>query len=283
MKKLIYFAFIKSLGNYLNLMSFASPKKANRMAFALFTQPREGKLRPEKMPKTLQKAAFETLDFDDQKIATYIWKGNDTVVLLVHGWESNASRWKKTLPYLQKTGSTIIAIDAPAHGLSTGNEFNVPKYAQFIDKAVQKFQPKYLIGHSIGGKACLYYQSHYENQSVEKIVTIGAPSEYQTILYGYIKLLKLNSRLVKGLETNFTRVFERPIDQFSAENFVTKLNPNIQGFVAHDVGDKVVAATEGKKIATAWDNATYLETKGLGHAMHDDDLYKKIITFLFKN
>jgi hypothetical protein len=27
-------------------------------------------------------------------------EGNDTVILLVHGWESNASRWKKN--YLQK-------------------------------------------------------------------------------------------------------------------------------------------------------------------------------------
>jgi hypothetical protein len=36
---------------------------------------------------------------------------NDTVILLVHGWESNASRWEKILPYL-KIRSTIIAIDA---------------------------------------------------------------------------------------------------------------------------------------------------------------------------
>lgn len=282
MKKIIYYAFVKTIGSYFNVLSLAFPKKANRLVYALFTKPQTGKLTANKMPKTLLKATFETIEFDNQKIATYIWKGNDTVVLLIHGWESNASRWKKTLPYLQKTGSTIIAIDAPAHGRSSGKEFNVPNYAQFIDKAVQKYQPKYLIGHSIGGKACLYYQSHYENNCVEKIVTIGAPSEYQAILYGYIKLLKLNSSLVKGLESNFTRVFNRPIEQFTAENFVTTLKPNIKGLVAHDTNDKVVAATEGKKIANAWDNAIYLETTGLGHAMHDDELYKKMIVFLFE-
>jgi hypothetical protein len=31
---------------------------------------------------------------------------------------------EKILPYLKKSGSTIIAIDAPAHGLSSGKEFN---------------------------------------------------------------------------------------------------------------------------------------------------------------
>jgi hypothetical protein len=44
---------------------------------------------------------------------------------------------KKMLPYLRKSGSTIIAIDAPAHGLSGGTEFNIPQYAAFIDILVQ--------------------------------------------------------------------------------------------------------------------------------------------------
>jgi hypothetical protein len=42
----------------------------------------------------------------------------------------------KMLPYLRKSGSTII-IDAPAHGLSGGTEFNIPQYAAFIDILVQ--------------------------------------------------------------------------------------------------------------------------------------------------
>jgi hypothetical protein len=43
---------------------------------------------------------------------------------------------EKMLPYLRKSGSTIIAIDAPAHGLG-GTEFNIPQYAAFIDILVQ--------------------------------------------------------------------------------------------------------------------------------------------------
>jgi hypothetical protein len=38
---------------------------------------------------------------------------------------------EKILPYLKKSGSTIIAIDAP-HGLSGGKEFNIPQYAAYI-------------------------------------------------------------------------------------------------------------------------------------------------------
>jgi hypothetical protein len=43
---------------------------------------------------------------------------------------------EKMLPYLRKSGSTIIAIDAHM-GLSGGTEFNIPQYAAFIDILVQ--------------------------------------------------------------------------------------------------------------------------------------------------
>jgi pimeloyl-ACP methyl ester carboxylesterase len=57
----------------------------------------------------------------------------------------------KILPLFKKSGSTIIAIDAPAHGLSGGKEFNIPQYAAYIDILAQ-IKTSYLIGHSIGGK-----------------------------------------------------------------------------------------------------------------------------------
>jgi hypothetical protein len=40
-------------------------------------------------------------------------------------------KMEKLLPYLKKSGGTIS--DAPAHGLSSGKEFNIPQYAAYID------------------------------------------------------------------------------------------------------------------------------------------------------
>lgn len=36
-----------------------------------------------------------------------------------------------------------------------------------------------------------------------------------------------------------------------------------------------------KKIVDSWKNVQFEETKGLGHKLHDDDLYRKICEFLF--
>jgi len=148
LEKRIRFLIIKIIGQYINVLSYLNPKKALEISYALFSEPREGKITKDKLPNVLKNTHTETFHHEEHHFQTYIWRGNETKILLVHGWESNSSRWEKTLPHLQKSGCTIIAIDAPAHGLSSGKEFNVPRYAEFINKAVQEYKPSIIIGHS---------------------------------------------------------------------------------------------------------------------------------------
>jgi esterase/lipase len=279
MKKAFYFLLTKSIGFNINLMSFLFPEKAIQMAHGYFSEPRKGKFTKEKLPKTLQTADFETIHHNGDTIQTYIWKGNETVVLLIHGWESNSSRWKKMLPYLKKSGSTIVAIDGPAQGLSSGKEFTIPKYAEFIDIVVQKYQPTYIIGHSMGGKTSLYYQFKYQNPNVQKMVILGAPSDFNIILNNFTTLLSLNTKMTKALSDKYTAILNQNLSEFSGAAFASKIN--VKGFLAHDIEDTIVLFKEGEKIASSWKDAQFIETKGLGHKLHDDELYKKVYAFLF--
>ena len=169
MKKIKYFILVKSIGFYLNLLSYVNPRRASVIAYQFFSEPRKGKLTKENLPKFLQNTSTEIIGYNNHQIQIYKWLGDDNVILLVHGWESNASRWKKLLPFLHETGSTIIAIDAPAHGLSSGKEFNVPQYAEFIHATIQKYHPKTIIAHSSGGAASAFYLHKYPNSNLEKI------------------------------------------------------------------------------------------------------------------
>ena len=202
------------------------------------------------------------------------------MVLLAHGWESNASRWAKLLPYLKKSGSTIIAIDAPAHGMSGGKEFTVLKYAAFIDVVAKKFKPQFLIGHSIGGQACLYYQSVYQNIDLQKIVVLGTPSDLEIIFNNYRNTFSLNSKIVNGFKEYCLKNFNFEVAQFSGNLFASKIKT--KGMVVHDLNDEIVLFEEGQKISSAWKDSVFVETKGLGHSMHDDALYKKVSQFLFE-
>lgn len=281
MTKPVYFVYTKSIGLYLNFLSFVHPEKAMQIAYSLFAEPRKGRLIKSSLPEILKEAEIESFHFKNQKFKSYIWKGNQTVIILVHGWESNSLRWQKLLPYLQETGSTIIAIDAPAHGLSSGNKFDIPKYAAYINIVAKKYNPKYLIGHSLGGKTCLYYQYFYKNKNIEKMVTLGSPSDFKILLNKYIKLLSLNTNIKKSLEVQYRKIFRSSLTFFSAKHFASKINT--RGLIAHDISDSVVGYEEGKKIASVWKDSIFIETKGLGHSMHDEDLYQKITQFLFED
>lgn len=278
MKKIKHFIVVKSIGFYINLVSFISINRAKIIAYTLFSNPRKGKINPQKLPKTLTSAIQETFYYQNENFQTYTWKGNDEIILLVHGWESNSSRWKKLLYHLKPTGKTIIAIDAPAHGLSSGKEFNAPKYAEYIHLVSLKYTPNYVIGHSIGGAALSYYLHRFENNSIQKVVLLGSPSDFKIVSNNYVSLLSLNKKVQKSLEDYFYQRFNINIDEFKghffAQNFTQK------ALIAHDVDDNVVLIDEGKKYASTWKNAQFIETKGLGHSMHDANLYTKIIDFL---
>lgn len=278
MKKIQFFIVTKSIGIYLNLMSYVSLEQAKNKAYQLFSNPRKGKLTLKKLPKTLQSATLETLRYNDEKFQTYIWKGNEEIILLVHGWESNASRWKKLLLHLKPLGKTIIAIDGPAHGLSEGKEFNAPKYAEFIHVLAQKYNPTIVIGHSIGGAAITFYLNKYKNPAIEKVILLGAPSDFQIISDNFVKLLSLNNKIKNQLEQYYLEKFNINLTDFSGHQFAKNFNQ--KALISHDSSDDVVLIAEGRKYASTWKDATYIETTGLGHSMHDDDLYQKIATFI---
>ncbi len=278
LKKIQYFIITKSIGLYINNLGLLFPKKATLLAYQIFSQPRIGKLNPNQLPKLLQEAKHEVLEYKQHKIKSYTWQGNANTILLVHGWESNSMRWKKLLPYLKKTGSTMIAIDAPAHGLSSGKEFNAILYSEFIEVAVNKFRPNAIIGHSVGGMASYFYQYKHENPAIEKLVLLGAPSSLRVIFENYVSLLSLNSRMTQALENYFIQKFKFQLDDFSGEKFCKKIHT--KGIVAHDVNDKIVAYADGEKIGKSYANAKFIITNGFGHSLHKEDLYEEIASFV---
>ena len=281
MRKIRRFLLAKSIGFYLNTLGYLNPKKASLLSYRIFSEPRDGRLFKHQLPQILLSGESQTFRYEEDDLQAYVWKGNDYVILLVHGWESNASRWEQLLPYLQKSGSTVVAIDAPAHGLSSGKEFNVPRYSEYIETAVQQFQPDVLIGHSIGGAACVYYQYKYQNQKLQKMVLLGAPSDMKKLARNYAELLSLNAKVTQLFENQFIERFRFSLDEFSGQIFGKTIK--LKGLIAHDLNDEIVAFEEGQKIAGSWTNATFIETSGLGHSMHDADLYEKVMAFLFED
>lgn len=280
MQKIFKIAISKTIGLYINLLSYIIPDKALVVAYGFFSEPRDGKLIPNNLPEILKEAKQETISYGEKFFQTYTWQGNSNKILLVHGWESNAARWEKLIKILKKSGSTIIALDAPAHGLSSGTEFNVPIYSEFINEFSKIYKPKIIIGHSMGAVACAYYQHNYQQNHLEKMILLGAPSDFNVLMQNYINTLGLNTKVYQLIKTYIKKRFDINTDEFTSRDFLK--NTTIPGLIAHDIHDDVVDFSEAKKIASSWKNAQFITTENLGHSMQDDHLNRKIYDFLFE-
>ena len=111
------------VGISLNTIGALSPRLAARVAMHLFQKPKRRPI-PEKRRLFLE-AAKISIPNGVEGTAYYKWGSGDKVVLFNHGWESESSRWTTYINLYVKKGYTVIASDAPSHGLSTSNMFNI--------------------------------------------------------------------------------------------------------------------------------------------------------------
>jgi pimeloyl-ACP methyl ester carboxylesterase len=255
------------------------PKQAVDLSYRLFSKPRRGRMDTSRIPYFLQKAQTQKINIQSHEIQTYLWPGNETRILLIHGWESNAARWSKLFRKLSKTGATIMAIDAPGHGQSNGDEFTMLLYADIIHQVAQSFQPTILMGHSIGGSACVYSYHNFPKSypKLKKMVVLGAPSEIKLLIDEYVRMLSMNKRMARLLNEFFTTKYNIHIPEFTTAHFENSFA--LEGLIAHDSTDPIVPYVEGKKLAHAWTKAQFITTENLGHSMHDEYLYEQITTF----
>ncbi len=277
MKKIINTLLPLAYGSYFNTLALFSKEKAAKKAFTLFSSPRKGAVL-EHQKSFLAEAKINFVTIENLKLQTYTWQGSKETILLLHGWESNAYRWKNLIEFLKKEDFSIIAIDAPAHGNSTGKLLNVPLYTSCTEKLIELYQPNYIIGHSMGGMTGMYNQYKNPNNSIEKIVSLGSPSELSEIIDYYQYLLKFNDTVKQSLDSYFKMQFNFNIKDFSISNFAK--NITAEGLLIHDEFDAIAPYSAAERIHKNWNNSTLLTTQGLGHSLHQDEVNYQIIDFL---
>ena len=267
----------KLYGLYFNIFVWFVPNKIAHQAFEVFCTVRKGKVLPNQK-QYLDDAKFDVINIAGHSIQLYNWPGNKETVLLVHGWESNSWRWHKLIEKLQKADYNIIAFDAPAHGYSSGKFLYVPLYAEALQAIILKYQPKTVIGHSVGGMTVLYNEYKNPNVFIEKIVTVGSPSEYHEIFTHYQNLLGFNNKVMTVLEEYFYAKFGFTPKEFSSSKFV--LTNSKKGLLFHDRLDKITPYHASVDVHKHWKGSELVSTEGFGHSMHQNEVNDKIIAFL---
>jgi pimeloyl-ACP methyl ester carboxylesterase len=266
----------------LNTLSYVFPSWVGRVAFRIFRKPMKGKLSTEDQ-SFLNQSTIKQLTIKDLSIQTYDWISEGKTILLAHGWNSNTARWRNLIALLRGVGLRVVALDAPAHGGSSGVFFDVITYAHCLREAISKFQPFAVVGHSAGGMALAYCLKYFEDKAItnlKKAVLMGVPSDLSDLMDNYVQSTGFNQRIRKALDYHIEQATGEPTAAFSVLRFTPFFPSSLQGLVIHDSTDTVARFDHAKEIAKNWAAAQWFASTNLGHSLQDEKIYKQIINFL---
>lgn len=266
------------LGKAINKLVWVAPGWTGRLMLDLFCRPQKGRKFTTKEQGFIDKANWENLQLDGQKIQCYTWGTGSKKVLLAHGFNSNAARWRILAKVLEDADYQIIAFDIPAHGNSGWNRINGLLYARVVEVVMAHFQPEAVVGHSFAGIAFAYYFTKMEALPVEKIVLMGVPNELMDITNVFFQMLSVNDRVQHAYLDAFKTQFGYPVDYFTLSNFYKEIQ--VPGLIIHDEADDIASFEGAKRIADSWPAARFFPTKNLGHSLQGKLVYNEIKDFL---
>lgn len=268
----------KLIGMYLNTIAYIFPKLTARQGLRLFCRPFRTPFKKYQQD-FLNSADQFSFDHDGIVIQGYRWGNGEKKILFLHGWQSHTFRWKAHVEALATDEYSIYAIDAPGHGLSSGNFLSVPYYSAVIQQLLGSLGNVHtIVAHSLGSFASLHAFHQNRSLPVSKLVLLAPPGEARDFVQFYQQMLKLSSKALNLVLEQFEKEFKHPIDYFSTQRFAADVL--VEGLIIADEEDLETPYHYALKINEQWKASTLITTKGLGHNLKSKELVKTIIEFI---
>jgi pimeloyl-ACP methyl ester carboxylesterase len=227
--------------------------------FNFLTHPRRSPATPEDLTRL---AGSERIAVDHRGVKLAVWSwGQGLPVLLLHGWESQASHMTAFVKPLLQAGFRVLAMDAPGHGQSEGTTTEAVDYGRAVVSVVNALGSFAFIGHSVGSAAALYAFS--QGVWAHASIHLAGPSSMERVLR--------RGAEAAGLDDAETRqVLERMAGQIGEPLEVMDLHRLQSGFrhralILHDPEDREMPYAESVALAEAWKGSMLEPVTDVGH------------------
>ncbi len=261
---------------WLWVLGLLSPRALGRTVFRLFTTPlARAPLRDRDSP-LMEQATKVVLCSGGDKIHVYQWaaQSDDEApaparVLILHGFQSAASRMSTLVARTLEAGFEVITFDAPAHGESTGKRLMPAQYVAAVHAVAQHFGGvDALVGHSFGGLVAAVSVSGSSVTGIADLpacplVLLASPNAASVPLQGANELLRVPTRLQPRVFEAFTEAMGYTPQEVSLAMMMREYDSPV--LIVHDTRDEVVPATEAQAYAAVLSDVDLYLTTGLGH------------------
>lgn len=268
----------KWLRNIFGILEKVSPFLTSRIATLLFFTPIRFKT-PIKEKGYFKAAKIKTISYKNNKVKVYEWGESKKAVLLIHGWAGRATQVAHLAEPLIAAGYKVYSFDAPAHGKSNGRHTHFLEFSEIILELNKQFpEIESIIGHSMGGSACIHAITQGFNP--KKCIIIGAPANIDWVLKTFCEQINVSKKVVKIIKDHLERKFAQKFEELSLSSMVK--NITTPGLILHCEDDVDAPVAGAHHIHKNWENSTLVRTKNLGHRriLKNKEVAQTIIDFL---
>ena len=213
------------------------------------------------VPLTLQGARPLQVDTPHGTVAL-LHAGSGPAVLLLHGWEGQASDMASFAHALLERGFSVFAMDLPAHGASSGSQTSIPQSAMALQAVAGVLPPLHaVIAHSVGSPVVV--EALAAGMQAQRMVLLSAPARYEDYARQYAMAAGLNADETASMLSLLRESRGIDVQQISLPARAARLAQ--PALFIHSADDRVVPIEDSIASAAAWPGARHMRVDGLGH------------------
>ncbi|CAL9628755.1 hypothetical protein SUDANB176_06026 [Streptomyces sp. enrichment culture] len=234
--------------------------------FDLFRKPLgRSRPRPDERP-VMERARVGDLTLDGRKTVVYRWGEGERPVLLVHGWESRASRYAKVIGRLTELGLSAVAFDAPGHGESEGDTTTLLEYRDIITR-LHRVHGDFgaVVAHSFGVLASVV--ALRRGVGAGRLAAISPVPDFAYLVDAFRGRMRLRQEQEDELRGRIERDLYPGEDMWRRFTvFPAPTDPRLPVLVVHDEDDEAVDPERAHRLAAAHGaRARLVTTRRFGH------------------
>ncbi|MFK8044390.1 MAG: alpha/beta hydrolase [Crocinitomicaceae bacterium] len=272
---------LKLIKLYFGTISILSPRLATNQAFELFKKVRKKDIRDREKP-FYSSAKRQDIPFGSEPIHTYTFgDSKHDIVLLIHGWDSNAGSLSKFVEPLIKKDKYVISLNLPAHAHYQSEKTTIIECKNAVKVLINSLSTNKnisIISHSFGSAVTGYALSELPAIKVDKLFFLTSPNKMDVIFKEFKDIINLGDKAYTKLVDKASKILCEDLEQMYIHNKL--LQSNFEHlYIFHDQEDKIISIKNSELMHEKVPNSDLITYNKIGHyrMLWNDSLVNDVI------
>ena len=255
----------KLTGVFFKATSLVLPATAASMAFRLF-QTTRNKIRKNEMSLYENAKHFQIQGHKEQIDCYEIGNPKGELVLLLHGWDSNAGSMWAIASKLASLNYRVVAFNLPAHGTSNLKRTNLLESSHALLSVIGGLKPKgkiSMVTHSFGSAVAAFTLSKV-SYPIDKLMFLATPNQLISIFREFQGMISLGEKAFQIFLQKAEALLGEHPSLINVDEKMKNVSYN-KFLILHDLFDKVIAHKSSLDVHKANPRSRLITTLRVGH------------------